>query len=101
MLGLIDSSQIKVSADQFHVTISRAQVKGSSRSSISETNELVDTRGLSSYKFTTYFCFANFDRSISSQFMVLNWEQTPRYIKQALVILSVAFYFGRERKSNI
>ena len=45
MLGLIDSSQIKVSAYQFHVTISRAQVKGSSRSSISETNEDRSIRG--------------------------------------------------------
>ena len=32
MLCLIDSCQSKVSTDQYHVTISRAQVKSSSRS---------------------------------------------------------------------
>ena len=34
MLCLIDSCQSKVSADQYHVTISRAQVKSSWRSHV-------------------------------------------------------------------
>ena len=34
MLWLIDTCQNKVSADQYHVTISRAQVESSSRSAV-------------------------------------------------------------------